>query len=135
MAAGFRSPAFWLGIAAAPVSTTGSVRSLLAPWLGGASAPAAATAQAGIRSFLAPWLGGASASPVAPPVVPVIPSDGHPQPVLLSGGQVLAMAHQYPDANTETRIDRQLDILRDDKEVLELVSLLAYTLDVWQRNA
>ena len=75
----------------------------------------------------------AATASVIPPTP--IPSDGYQQPVLLSGGQVLAMAHEYPDANTETRIHRQLDISMDDKEVLELVSLLAYTLNVWQRNA
>lgn len=41
-------------------------RSLLAPWLGGASSAPAATGNGGQRSMLAPWMGGASGGGIAP---------------------------------------------------------------------
>lgn len=129
MAAGFRSPLFLLGIAAAPI-TTGSVRSLLAPWMGGASAPS--PTQAGFRSFLAPWIGGAcgyAETPVTPPYT----GDGNQGAFIVSGGQVLSWSHQYPD-DTDTRIRDRFDIQADDKELLELTAVLAYTINVWQRN-
>ena len=38
-----------------------SMRSMLAPWIGGASAPPAAATTCGVRSMLAFWAGGACA--------------------------------------------------------------------------
>ena len=124
MAAGFRSPAFWLGLAAAPVAASnGSVRGLLAPWIGGASAPAAAPTQAGVRSLLAPWIGGAFGYAETPVPPTPIPDDGY----VVSGGTVLGWAHEHPDARKEKTLD-------DDKEAVELTAVLAYCVNVWQRN-
>ena len=63
MAAGFRSPLPLLGLGAgAAPTTTAGVRSMLAPWIGGAGvAPSGTTA--GVRSMLAPWIGGAGVAP------------------------------------------------------------------------
>ena len=64
--------AFWLGGASAPAgpTTVAGTRSLLAPWIGGASAPATPpTTAAGIRSLLAFWAGGASSGVSATPAV------------------------------------------------------------------
>lgn len=41
-------------------------RSLLAPWLGGASSRPGAASNGGQRSMLAPWMGGASSGGIAP---------------------------------------------------------------------
>ena len=62
MAAGFRSPLYLLGIAAAAGVASGGFVSPLAPWLGGAAAPSVSSGP-GFTSPLAPWLGGASAIP------------------------------------------------------------------------
>jgi len=64
----------------APTADTG-VRSLLAPWMGGASSSGSApTADTGVRSLLAFWTGGASSlGGIIPPTVPdVYPGSGHP---------------------------------------------------------
>lgn len=58
MASGFRSPLFILGLANGSGSSSG-VRSMLAPWIGGASSPAGATTS-GFRGMLAFWAGGAA---------------------------------------------------------------------------
>lgn len=45
----------------------GGYKSLLAPWIGGASSnPSAAVPNGGVRSLLAAWIGGASAPPGSP---------------------------------------------------------------------
>ena len=63
MSAGTRSLlAPWIGGASAAASAAGR-RSHLAPWIGGASA--ATVTRAGVRSLLAPWAGGAAAG-IAP---------------------------------------------------------------------
>jgi len=68
MAAGFRSPLPLLGLGAgAAPTTTAGVRSMLAPWIGGAgSAGVAPTTNAGVRSLLAFWVGGAGTAGVTP---------------------------------------------------------------------
>ena len=77
MAAGFRSPLPLLGLGAgAAPTTTAGVRSMLAPWLGGAgSAGVAPTTDAGVRSLLAFWIGGAGTDGIAPEPE-VIPTGG-----------------------------------------------------------
>lgn len=82
MSAGFRSlPPVPLGIQAPSGVSKAGYRSLLAPWIGGASAPGSAPAAAGYRSLLAFWMGGVSgftSSPVppTPPSPPVSQLDG-----------------------------------------------------------
>lgn len=70
MAAGFRSPLPLLGLGAgAAPTTTAGVRSMLAPWIGGAgSAGVAPTTDAGVRSLLAFWIGGAGTVGITPAV-------------------------------------------------------------------
>lgn len=68
--AGFRSALPLLGLSSAPSSTQGGVRSLLAPWVGGASAPSAPATQGGYRSLLGFWIGGASAGSAPTPPTP-----------------------------------------------------------------
>jgi hypothetical protein len=63
---GFRSPLFILGLSSAPAETAAGVRSMLAPWMGGASSTPADTS-GGYRSLLAFWMGGASAPAYVPP--------------------------------------------------------------------
>lgn len=61
MAAGYRSPLPILGLAAGSVTPAGAgVRSLLAPWMGGACIGMAPTTSTGPRSMLAFWMGGAA---------------------------------------------------------------------------
>lgn len=76
MAAGFRSPLPLLGLGAgAAPTTTAGVRSMLAPWIGGAgSAGVAPTTDAGVRSLLAFWIGGAGVSVTPEPEA--IPTGG-----------------------------------------------------------
>ncbi len=81
--AGYRSLlAFWVGGASAPPApaTQAGFRSLVAPWLGGASAPTVPATQAGYRSMLAFWAGGAAQGAiVTPPTPPPAPArDGVP---------------------------------------------------------
>jgi len=65
--------------------------------------------------------------------VPQPPGDGNQGAFIVSGGQVLSWSHRYPD-DTATRIRDRFDIQADDKELLELTAVLAYTINVWQRN-
>jgi hypothetical protein len=61
---------------------------------------------------------------VSSPVPPTpIPDDGY----VVSGGTVLGWAHEYPDARKEKTLD-------DDKEAVELAAIIAYCVNVWQRN-
>lgn len=80
MAGGYKSLlAPWIGGASAnPAAAVGGVRSLLAPWIGGAAA--SATAQTGgRRSLLAFWMGGATSGIVVSPTsTDVYPGSGHP---------------------------------------------------------
>lgn len=80
MAGGYKSLlASWIGGASAnPAAVSnGGVRSLLAPWIGGASAPAGGSVTAGgRRAFLAFWMGGAATGIVVPPVRTETPSGG-----------------------------------------------------------
>ena len=78
----------------------GGTRSLLAPWIGGASGPQAAEGNAGFTSLLAPWIGGASALA------------GGPEPEPPRGGR-----KDYVD-----RHRRQL--LREDQELIEITTAL-----------
>lgn len=66
--AGFASPLFLLGIGngSAPTSVEG-VRSMLAPWIGGAASPATTGSASGYRGMLAFWAGGAANSGTSPP--------------------------------------------------------------------
>lgn len=76
---GFRSPLFILGIAAASApATQAGVRSLMAPWIGGASAPAEVGTQGGYHSLLAFWAGGAGAGAASPAVFPSVFPGGRP---------------------------------------------------------
>jgi len=64
---------------------------------------------------------------------PQPPGDGNQNAFIVSGSQVLSWSHQYPD-DTDKRIRDRFDIQADDKELLELTAVLAYTINVWQRN-
>lgn len=67
--AGFRSVLPLLGLSSGTSTNQPGYRSLLAPWIGGASSPSGVVTQAGFRGLLAFWIGGASAdSTPAPPV-------------------------------------------------------------------
>src|SRR5205085_7296247 len=65
-------PLFLYRTGSPPAATHAGVRSMLAPWAGGAGAkPATAATRGGARSLLALWMGGAAALPaiVLPPSV------------------------------------------------------------------
>ncbi|MBP6514029.1 MAG: hypothetical protein KA224_02545 [Steroidobacteraceae bacterium] len=76
------------GAGAEPVPPAGGVRSMLAPWAGGAGAIVPTTTTGGPRSLLAFWIGGAGAQievappPPAPPPTPIgsRPSFRYPVP-------------------------------------------------------
>jgi hypothetical protein len=116
MAAGFRSPLPILGLAAGTVAPAGAaVRSMLAPWMGGASVGMAPTTPAaGPRSMLAFWMGGAGlrylesgAEAIASHITGGAGGFG--------GGRVSMF---YPDDGTPSV--RPFDIEADDIEIIEL---------------
>lgn len=78
-----------MGVAAVPAAEAPGLRSMLAPWMGGAAAPQQApTADGGCRSLLAFWIGGACAAPSMPPVPqnPVIGGYRYPLPAPVIDG-------------------------------------------------
>jgi hypothetical protein len=109
--AGFRSPLFILGISAAPDSQAG-VRSMLAPWMGGASAAAEVTTVAGVRSMLGFWLGGACAAPAPTPTPPA------------SGGGFGSM--DWDDRHPEGL--EKSTIADENSEILDLSQLIYLTI-------
>lgn len=68
--AGFHSALPLLGLSGTASTTQGGYRSLLAPWVGGASAPSAPATQGGYRGLLGFWIGGASAGSAPTPPTP-----------------------------------------------------------------
>lgn len=106
--------AFWMGGAgsgSAPAPTSGGIRSLLAPWLGGAGMVDAAPPanDGGYRSLLAPWIGGASGTPGA--IEPPIPT---PTTRPLQGGKP---TRWYHDPGGHKEVEREeLERERIDRE-------------------
>jgi hypothetical protein len=80
-------------------------RSLLAVWMGGASA-APVTTSSGVRSMLAPWMGGASASVAVDPPAP---------PPQFSGGAVRRLF----------RDDQRLCEIEEEDSMLLMIGALA----------
>lgn len=109
---GFRSPLFLLGIGAGAAQA--GIRSPLAPWLGGACAPAAVE-RPGIRSMLAPWLGGACAVVGTPIPVPGSGASGN--------GTILAYLLDQKK-NLPPRVQN------DDEEVMDFIRMWT----IWYSN-
>lgn len=82
--------------------------SLLAPWLGGVSAPALPVAQAGYRSLNAFWMGGTSSGAAATTQDP---------------GGYWRTEYQLAYERLQDRKRKALRIHRDDQEILELLAL------------
>jgi hypothetical protein len=90
---------------------------MLAPWLGGASAPVPiAGTKAGFVSLLAPWLGGASAPTVPTPPTPPEPSGGGAGPIDL----------HWDEKERKEREPIRITV-NDEADMLEL-SQLIYTI-------
>ena len=115
MSAGFRSPLFLLGLAAAPAaSNPGGVRGMLAPWIGGASAPAAAVTGGGCRSFLAFWAGGACAGPSVVTSPSFTVTVGKPNPI-----------YHYDESTRQWEVERHDALLRtEDEEIVQLLAII-----------
>ena len=116
--AGFRSPLFILGIAAAPVASDTGVRSLLAPWIGGASAPSAVADQGAHKSLLAFWLGGACSPAFVPPPPPT------PVPQNIAVGGSGGLSGKWKQSDTYDRRGNQR-AFREDRDMLEILLILA----------
>lgn len=122
MSAGFKSPSILLGISSSPSSS--GVRSLVAPWIGGASSIGAE--RGSFRSMVAPWLGGASVSPsnrggfksfcylwgggagcrpVTPPTPPVVITES--------------------SRGTQREIQRKKRFIKRDKQEIEILNILS----------
>lgn len=101
---GFRAPIFSLGISAPAGGAQAGIRSLLAPWLGGAGAPS--LARPGFRSLLAPWLGGACAIRGIP--IPVSDASGN--------GTILAYL-EFQKNNLPAGVQN------DDEEVMDFLRI------------
>jgi len=109
--AGYRSLlGSWVGgvDAPAPAAIQAGYRSIYGLWLGGIAAPSAAAVQAGYRSFTAMWMGGACAGTA-------VPDDAYPT------GQRLLV---------EPRLAKRRSILRDDDDMLEIMTLYFQGVDV-----
>ena len=92
------------------------MRSMLAPWIGGASAPQAPTTTGGTRSMLAFWMGGACSLGTTPPT-PIVPTGSGGGGGFLLGGKI------EKDKNHKRRED--FDSPWDDEEILEICAMIA----------
>ncbi len=113
--AGFASPLFLLGLGngSTPASSSG-VRSMLAPWIGGA-ASSVTTTDAGYRSMLAYWSGGAANSGATP-------EPEQPRPI--TAGNLDDRRHRYRWAQGYLKRKRELFGSLESDEVREEVETL-----------